>query len=92
LEHAIAGEFQMLFVTGEEGIGKSTLLDMFLRRAGADPGIRIASGQCLDRHGAAEPFFPVLVALAELSQQYGRDRFAACSGSAHHPGLPKCHP
>jgi len=64
LDCARDGRRQVVFVTGEAGIGKTTLLDSF---AAAQPrGVRIARGQCLHHFGAVEPYKPVLDALGGL--------------------------
>ncbi len=61
---AQAGERQVVFVTGEAGIGKTTLVDAFL--GGLDPAIRHARGQCVEHVGAGEPYRPWLDALGRL--------------------------
>src|SRR5262249_7575420 len=62
-EHAVGGRRQAVFVAGEAGIGKTTLVRAFLAHAaahaGAD-GVWIARGQCVAQYGAGEPFLPVL--------------------------------
>lgn len=68
---AAAGERQIVFVTGEAGIGKTTLVTSFadgLRQRG---GVWLAHGQCVRRHGEHEPYMPVLEALGRLAQQHG---------------------
>jgi DNA-binding winged helix-turn-helix (wHTH) protein/tetratricopeptide (TPR) repeat protein len=63
---AAAGRRQVVFVTGEAGIGKSTLVEAFaagVERAGA--GL-VARGQCLEQRGAPEPYLPVFDALDRL--------------------------
>ncbi len=74
LERAVRGERQVVFVTGESGIGKTTLVEAFLRDIGRDASIRIAQGQCLEHYGASEAFFPVLEAVSRLCQEQGRER------------------
>lgn len=61
-----AGRRQMVFVTGEPGIGKSALADAFLDSLSGSR-IRIAHGQCLDHHGLGEPYLPLIEALTRLS-------------------------
>jgi DNA-binding winged helix-turn-helix (wHTH) protein/tetratricopeptide (TPR) repeat protein len=55
---------QIVFVTGEAGIGKTTLVDAFLD--GLDPAIGRARGQCLEHYGAGEAYLPWLDALGRL--------------------------
>lgn len=67
LERARGGRRQLCFVTGEPGIGKSTLVRTFL--AGLDPRTVIVSrGSCFEQHGTPEPYLPVIEALAALAR------------------------
>jgi DNA-binding winged helix-turn-helix (wHTH) protein len=67
LRKALAGERQIVFITGEPGIGKTSLAGEFQRQtAASEPSIRIARGQCVEGFGSKEPFYPMLEALGEL--------------------------
>lgn len=66
LDKALRAYKQMIFVTGEAGIGKTTLVETFLDQAAGDHGILIARGQCLEQYGAGEPYLPVLEAFSRL--------------------------
>lgn len=82
LEKAIDGERQLVFVTGEPGIGKTALVEAFLETVGAVPcdrptvgqprgsaptrNVWAASGQCIEQHGTGEAFLPVLDAVGKL--------------------------
>src|SRR5208283_989655 len=67
LRKALSGQRQIVFVTGEPGIGKTVLVDEFQRHAAADePSLRIARGQCVEGFGGAEPYYPMLEALGQL--------------------------
>jgi DNA-binding winged helix-turn-helix (wHTH) protein/predicted ATPase len=68
LAQAVAGERQTIFVTGEAGIGKTTLVQAFLLETGSTPGIVIARGQCLEHYGAGEAYMPVLDAFSRLGR------------------------
>lgn len=57
------GQRQIVWVVGEAGIGKSTLIDSFSSIIGSNICIR---GQCVEQHGAGEPYLPVLEALGAL--------------------------
>jgi predicted ATPase len=70
LSQARRSERQIVFITGELGIGKTALADEFQRRARVDsPGVRIARGQCVEGYGGMEAYYPVLEALGELCQE-----------------------
>jgi DNA-binding winged helix-turn-helix (wHTH) protein/tetratricopeptide (TPR) repeat protein len=58
-----AGKSGIIWVLGEPGIGKTTLIDHFVGSLG---DVASARGQCIEQYGAGEPFFPVLEALAQL--------------------------
>ena len=77
LDRALAGERQVVFVTGEAGIGKTTLVDSLLHQA-ATHGIRMARGQCLDQFGAGEAYLPILDALSRLGRGPGGEPVVAC--------------
>ena len=66
MEAASRGRRQMIFITGEAGIGKTALIDQVL----SDPRLiengLVARGQCLESFGASEPYLPVLEALTRL--------------------------
>jgi DNA-binding winged helix-turn-helix (wHTH) protein len=67
LQKTLANQRQIVFITGETGIGKTTLADESVRRAAADfPGIWIARGQCIEGYGGKEAYYPMLEALGQL--------------------------
>jgi DNA-binding winged helix-turn-helix (wHTH) protein len=64
---ALKDQRQIVFIAGEIGIGKTTLVDEFQRQVAAGiPGIRIARGQCVEGYGGKEPYYPMLEALGQL--------------------------
>jgi DNA-binding winged helix-turn-helix (wHTH) protein len=66
-ERALGGRRQLCFVTGEPGIGKSTLVRTFL--AGLDPSsVIIARGACFEQYSAPEPYLPIIEALGALGR------------------------
>ena len=65
-----AGVRQIVFVSGEAGIGKTTLLDAFVRSMAGDRDMRIATGQCLEQYGTGEAYLPVLEAIRQLCRQH----------------------
>jgi DNA-binding winged helix-turn-helix (wHTH) protein/predicted ATPase len=72
LEKAQTGERQILFVTGEPGIGKTTLVDVFLQSLDVVDRVWSTRGQCLEQYGEAEAYLPVLEALGRLGRGVGR--------------------
>jgi DNA-binding winged helix-turn-helix (wHTH) protein/tetratricopeptide (TPR) repeat protein/energy-coupling factor transporter ATP-binding protein EcfA2 len=75
LARALEGQRQIVFLTGETGIGKTTLVEAFARRLETSPNVWIAHGHCIEHFGEGEPYFPVLTALAQLCRQPGRESF-----------------
>lgn len=69
-EQALRGHRQVVFLTGEAGIGKTSLADAFVRsvvnRAGVT--LSVGRGQCVEAHGEIDPYMPVLEALAEIGR------------------------
>lgn len=65
-DRVLAGERRTVFVSGDAGIGKTTLVDAFVAVSGAGsvPGI-VATGRCIDHHGPEEPRLVILEALMD---------------------------
>jgi predicted ATPase len=64
---ALQGERQLIFITGESGIGKTAMVEEFVREASAaEPSLRIARGHTVEGAAGSEPFYPVLVAVGQL--------------------------
>jgi hypothetical protein len=55
-------------VTGELGIGKTTVVEAFTAPLAQDAHLWCARGQCVAHSGPSEPYLPVLEALAWLCQ------------------------
>ncbi len=74
-ERAQGGERQIVFVTGEAGIGKTTLIEHLVTElTERDEPLWIGRGQCLEHLGTAEAYLPVLEALGRLGRgPSGRD-------------------
>ncbi|HEU4391001.1 MAG TPA: AAA family ATPase [Blastocatellia bacterium] len=70
LEKMLGGERQLIFVTGEAGIGKTALVDTFARNIASDPNVRITRGQCLEQYGTGEAYLPVLEAIVRLCREH----------------------
>jgi DNA-binding winged helix-turn-helix (wHTH) protein len=89
-QSAVGGQRKVAFVTGEAGIGKTTLVDALCATV-ADPSVLIARGQCADTYGEGEPYMPVLEAFDAMCRAdptvVGRLREAAPSWLLQIPGL-----
>src|SRR5262245_3882758 len=75
LERAMRGERQVVFVTGEAGIGKTTFVDLFVQRAGRLRDLQIARGQCIEGFGGQEAYYPMLEAIDQLIRASDAGRF-----------------
>jgi len=69
-EEAQSGARQLVFVTGEPGIGKTTLVEAFLYQVTAQD-VWIGRGQCIEQYGAGEAYMPILEALGRLCREPG---------------------
>jgi DNA-binding winged helix-turn-helix (wHTH) protein/predicted ATPase len=67
-ETTTRGRRQLVFVTGEAGIGKTTLVEAFLSQLDAGEA-RIGRGQCVELYGAGEAFLPLLEALTRMARE-----------------------
>jgi DNA-binding winged helix-turn-helix (wHTH) protein/tetratricopeptide (TPR) repeat protein len=68
MELVRGGERKTVFITGEAGIGKTTLVEAFLEHVAVIPGALIVRGQCLEHFGSSEPYLPVLDGLSRLGR------------------------
>jgi DNA-binding winged helix-turn-helix (wHTH) protein/tetratricopeptide (TPR) repeat protein len=65
-DEARAGESRIVFVAGEPGIGKTTLVNQFLESFDGRDDVLTSLGRCVEGYGGTEPYYPVLEALAQL--------------------------
>jgi len=63
---ARSGERQIVWIAGEPGVGKTTLIEYFMDEVGEG---NCAHGQCVEQSGAGEPYLPALVALSDLCRR-----------------------
>jgi DNA-binding winged helix-turn-helix (wHTH) protein len=70
MAQAVAGEAQIVFVTGDAGIGKTALSERLAKSVSAT-GAAVAVGHCLPGSGATDPYYPVL---EMLTGGFGVDR------------------
>jgi predicted ATPase len=72
LDEAAAGRGSLLCVTGEPGLGKTTLVESFLEElAAGGQGYGLARGRCSERLAGTEAYLPFLEALDDLLQGEG---------------------
>lgn len=63
---AVSGRATMVCVSGEPGIGKTTLVEDFLSELSRGPSHLVARGRCSERLAGAEAYLPILDALEDL--------------------------
>ncbi len=73
LANARVGKRQVVFVTGEAGIGKSALVETFIERHAGRSDLSAAQGRCVEQYGTGEAYLPILEALESLARQLGAD-------------------
>lgn len=74
------GHRQVVFVTGEAGIGKTALVDAFCGDLASTPGVIVARGQCVEGLGLKDEYYPVKEALGQLCASADAER--ACEALA----------
>jgi DNA-binding winged helix-turn-helix (wHTH) protein len=77
LEQALDGRRQVVFVTGEAGLGKTTLVETFVEAARHHDDLWLGHGQCIEHYGAGEAYMPVLAALGRLCRVAGGEELVA---------------
>jgi DNA-binding winged helix-turn-helix (wHTH) protein/predicted ATPase len=73
LAQALQGERHLVFIPGEAGIGKTTLVDAFFAQIASNKSLWVARGQCVENYGAGEAYLPVLEAFERLCSTAGAD-------------------
>ena len=67
LADALAGSTRIVFVTGEPGLGKSTLVEAFLDHTRAyHPSVMVGCSRCTEHLSAGEAYLPFLEAVSAL--------------------------
>jgi predicted ATPase len=62
------GRRQLVFVAGEPGAGKTTLIQLFMERLAGRPEATLVGAQCVMSFGAGEAYGPVLEALGRRAR------------------------
>ena len=83
-EAALQAERQIVFVTGEPGIGKTTLIEAFLSDPAQQGELWTGYGQCVEQYGQGEAYLPVLEALGRLGRGHYRSKLVSVL-SVHAP-------
>jgi DNA-binding winged helix-turn-helix (wHTH) protein/tetratricopeptide (TPR) repeat protein len=71
------GVRQVVFVTGEAGIGKTSLVETFIAGLADRERWRICRADCVEHYGAGEAYQPLFDALTRLCRQPGGEYFVA---------------
>jgi predicted ATPase len=80
LAQARTGVRQVVFITGEAGLGKTTLVEAFVEEISTHGPLWIGRGQCVEHYGAGEAYLPVLEALGRLCRGPGGQEVVALLG------------
>jgi predicted ATPase/DNA-binding winged helix-turn-helix (wHTH) protein len=68
------GQRQVVLVSGEPGIGKTTLTQQFVQLVAqppSPPALWVGHGQCVESYGPGEAYLPILEALGRLGRELG---------------------
>lgn len=76
LAKACSGRRQVVFVTGEAGIGKTCLISAFTASSGTASQASIGHAQCIELYGTSEPYLPIFEAMQRLGAEIGIDKLA----------------
>jgi DNA-binding winged helix-turn-helix (wHTH) protein/tetratricopeptide (TPR) repeat protein len=84
LRKALNRQRQVVFVGGEAGIGKTSLVDAFQNSAEGIFGVRVARGQSVEGFVGKEPYYPIFEALSQPAKGSDATRLVETLG-AHAP-------
>ncbi|HTV33317.1 MAG TPA: AAA family ATPase [Methylocella sp.] len=73
-QQVLSANRQVIFITGEAGIGKTTLVEMLLERP-ICRGVGVLWGRCIEQFGTNEAFLPLIEALQECCRERSGDLF-----------------
>ena len=74
LEVVRAGRHGVVFITGEPGIGKTSLVNGYFDPLATQGDVWLARGQCIEQYGTGATLLPVLEALARTCRAPGGPR------------------
>jgi predicted ATPase/DNA-binding winged helix-turn-helix (wHTH) protein len=72
------GVRQTVFVTGEAGVGKTTVVDALVHQLASAEALGLGRGQCIEHYGAGEAYLPILEALGRWGREPGEAGLVAC--------------
>ncbi len=71
-ENMLGGGGKVVFITGEAGMGKSSLAEWFINSIHLrHPELRVATGRSVEQYGPGESYLPFLDALSGLVREHG---------------------
>ncbi|MDB5394416.1 MAG: transcriptional regulator, putative ATPase, winged helix family [Rhodospirillales bacterium] len=73
-EQMSSGQLCVVFISGEPGIGKTTLVEQFLVRVRGSAGLVEAQGHCIEGFAGVEPYYPIFEVLRKLFNAADRRR------------------
>jgi DNA-binding winged helix-turn-helix (wHTH) protein len=85
-DRACGGERQVVAITGEAGIGKTSLVDTFIAQLALPTDVQVGRGQCIEQYGAGEPYLPLLEAVGRLGRGIQGAALGRCCGSRRQAG------
>jgi predicted ATPase len=99
LKRSAGGARQVVFVTGETGIGKTALIDAFRHQLESTESAMVAHGQCIPGFAGKQDYYPIADALRQVSDSPQADAVsrmlrsnagvrAAGELAAERPGAP----
>jgi predicted ATPase/DNA-binding winged helix-turn-helix (wHTH) protein len=89
------GRRQTVFITGEAGVGKTTVVDAVVHQLASAEALWLGRGQCIEHYGAGEAYLPLLEALGRWGRAPEGVRLVAClrqyapTWLAHLPALSR---
>jgi DNA-binding winged helix-turn-helix (wHTH) protein len=75
---ALQAARQVVLVSGEAGIGKTTVVDAFAAQVVDTQPVWMGRGQCIEQYGAGEPYLPLLEAFGRLGRGPGSALLVEC--------------
>jgi DNA-binding winged helix-turn-helix (wHTH) protein len=76
-ERAMAGQRQIVFVSGEAGLGKTSAIEAFLAGVERTDRAAVSRGQCVEQASVPEPYLAVLDAFSRLLKRRHRTEVEA---------------